>query len=181
MEPYTNLSEIKKELYNVEIKKETGKESGFQKHQKTLEKPYKQQEFNTYLTWKSLPSVLKGKTREELTDLGYNDELLVELLQIKNQAEFAKKFDLQPVTLSEWNKRIQENDLLTNGIKDWSKKLTKNVISALYERTLKTGNASDTKLWLQYIEGWTEKQEIKRGISDELKQTIDKLNSIIES
>jgi len=151
------------------------------KSNKLEEDVYKEHEFNTYVFWKSLPTFILKLSPDKLESYGFDEELVLPLLGIKTQKQFAEKFDLHETTLVQWNKRIEKDNLLNNSSRDWGKELTKNVVTSLYQKILKDGGASEIKLWLQYIEGWTEKQEIKQGISDELKQTIDKLNSIIES
>lgn len=122
---------------------------------------YKEQDFNTYVLWKSLPSLLKGKLPVELEKLGIKDELTIELLSIKYQNEFAKKYDIKDLgTLTDWNRKIEENDLIKQNIKWWAKKLTPNVVSGLYKGAVSKGSAAEAKLWFQYIEDWIEKSDI---------------------
>ena len=115
---------------------------------------YKKQEFESYILWRSMPSILRGQPRHVIEKLGIDDELAMSLLDIKNQTEFAKRFGIKDLgTLTEWNKRINEDGGLMKDIVSWAKKLTPNVISALYREATKTGKASEVKAWMEIIEG----------------------------
>ena len=115
---------------------------------------YKKQEFESYVLWRSMPSILRGQPRHVVEKLGIDDEVAISLLDIKNQTEFAKRFDIKDLgTLSAWNKKIDESGGLMKDINCWAKKLTPNVISALYREATKTGKAAEVKAWVEIIEG----------------------------
>jgi hypothetical protein len=115
---------------------------------------YKRQEFESYVLWRSMPSILRGQPRHVIEKLGIDDELAMSLLDIKNQTEFAKRFGIKDLgTLTEWNKRIDENGGLMKDIVSWAKKLTPNVISALYREATKSGRAAEIKAWMEIVEG----------------------------
>ncbi len=115
---------------------------------------YKKQEFESYVLWRSMPSILRGQPRHVVEKLGIDDEIAISLLDIKNQTEFAKRFDIKDLgTLSAWNKKIEDAGGLMKDIHCWAKKLTPNVISALYREATKTGKASEVKAWMEIIEG----------------------------
>ncbi len=115
---------------------------------------YKKQEFESYVLWRSMPSILRGQPRHVIEKLGIDDELAMSLLDIKNQTEFAKKFGIKDLgTLTEWNKRIESSGGLMKSIYCWAKKLTPNVISSLYREVTKTGRAAEVKAWMEIIEG----------------------------
>ena len=115
---------------------------------------YKKQEFESYVLWRSMPSILRGQPRHVVEKLGIDDELAMSLLDIKNQTEFAKKFGIKDLgTLTAWNKKIDENGGLMKSIAVWAKKLTPNVISALYREATKSGKAAEVKAWIEIIEG----------------------------
>jgi len=114
---------------------------------------YKKQDFDSYVLWKSLPSVLRGQPRQMLEKFGIDDDITIGLLEIKTQAEFAKRFDIKdPATLTDWNKRI-EKDGLVPSINDWARKLTPNVLLSLYKAITKNGKAQEVKAWYQIVEG----------------------------
>jgi len=115
---------------------------------------YKKQEFESYVLWRSMPSILRGQPRHVIEKLGIDDEMAMSLLDIKNQTEFAQKFGIKdPGTLSAWNKKIDEDGGLMKNISLWAKRLTPNVISALYREATKTGKAAEVKAWMEVVEG----------------------------
>jgi hypothetical protein len=113
---------------------------------------YKKQDFNSYVLWKSLPSYLKGQPKAVLEKFGISDDTALELLQIKNQSEFASKFDIKDLgTLTDWNKRIEKEGLVTS-INSWARNLTPNVVLALYKNVSKNGKAQEVRAWFEIIE-----------------------------
>ena len=115
---------------------------------------YKKQEFEAYVLWRSMPSILRGQPKHIIEKLGIDDEIAVSLLDIKNQTDFAKRFGIKDLgTLSAWNKKIDEDGGLMKSISMWAKRLTPNVISALYREATKTGKATEVKAWMEVVEG----------------------------
>ncbi len=115
---------------------------------------YKKREFESYVLWRSMPSILRGQPRHVIEKLGIDDELAMSLLDIKNQTEFAERFGIKDLgTLSEWNKKIEESGGLMKTIHLWAKRLTPNVVSALYREATKTGRAAEVKAWMEIVEG----------------------------
>ncbi|MGH7141801.1 MAG: hypothetical protein ACREGH_04190 [Minisyncoccia bacterium] len=114
---------------------------------------YKTQDFESYAMWKALPSFLRGQPRQALEKLGLDEDITLSLLEIKTQAEFAKRFNIKdPATLTDWNKRIAKEGLISR-MYEWARKLTPNVIWALYRTATKTGKAAEVKAWLEAVEG----------------------------
>jgi len=113
---------------------------------------YRKQEFDTYVLWKALPSFLRGQPRTVLEKMGINNEITLDLLQIKTQTEFAKQFGIKDLgTLTDWNKRIEEKGLVPS-IHCWARELTPNVVLALYKNVSKHGKAHEVKAWFELIE-----------------------------
>ena len=120
----------------------------------TRQTVYKKQEFESYVLWRSMPSILRGQPRHVIEKLGIDEEIAMTLLEIKNQTEFARHFGIKDLgTLTEWNKRIEASGGLMKDIVSWAKKLTPNVISALYRETTKNGRAAEVKAWMEIVEG----------------------------
>jgi len=113
--------------------------------------PYKAQTYDTYILWKSLPTFLKGQPRVSLEKFGIDEEIIFDLLEIKTQADFGKKYNIDTVTLTDWNKRIQK-DGLSKSINSWARKLTPNVVFALYKNITKNGRAHEVRAWYELIE-----------------------------
>lgn len=113
--------------------------------------PYKKQTYETYALWKSLPSFLKGQPRVALEKFGIEEEAIFELLGIKTQLTFSKEYNIDVTTLTEWNKRLEKDGLITD-INAWARKLTPNVIFALYKNVIKHGRAHEVRAWFEIIE-----------------------------
>ena len=113
--------------------------------------PYKKQVYETYALWKSLPSFLKGQPRVALEKFGIEEEAVFELLSMKTQLEFSKKYEVDVGTLTDWNKRL-EKDVLTKDLNAWARKLTPNVIFALYKNIIKNGRAHEVRAWFEIVE-----------------------------
>ncbi len=117
------------------------------------EEPYKDGDFRSYIMWKSLPTLLRNESDEILKKLGLEDPIVIKLIRIKSQAEFCKEFNIgTPGTLTAWNKRIEDEPVLVDERKKWMKKLTGNVMMAVYRSVLKDGDRSRAELWIQYCE-----------------------------
>jgi hypothetical protein len=115
---------------------------------------YRKQDFTAYVTWKSLPTFLRGQPEAVLRKMGIDDELAIELLQLKTQKDFAAKYEVKDLgTLTDWNKRI-ENDSLLEHTNTWARKLTPNVVLALYKNATKNGKAKEVKTWFELIENY---------------------------
>lgn len=115
-------------------------------------KVYKTQDFSSYVLWKSLPSFLKGQPRAVLEKFGISDEAMLQLLEIKTQTEFARRFGVKDLgTLTDWNKRIEKEGLLSS-INSWARNLTPNVVFALYKNVSKNGRAHEVRAWFELIE-----------------------------
>ncbi len=114
---------------------------------------YKTQDFSSYILWKSLPSFLKGQPRHALEKFGIADEFTLSLFEIKTQTEFAKRFSIKDLgTLTDWNKRIEEEGLLPSSINSWARSLTPNVVFALYRNASKNGRAQEVRAWFELVE-----------------------------
>ena len=114
---------------------------------------YKTQDFESYAMWKAMPSFLRGQPRQVLEKLGVDEDITLSLLEIRTQAEFAKQFDIKdPATLTDWNKRLEQEGLIPR-MHAWARKLTPNVIWALYRTATKHGKAAEVNAWLEIVEG----------------------------
>jgi hypothetical protein len=114
---------------------------------------YKTQDFESYAMWKALPSFLRGQPRQVLEKFGIDEEIALSLLEIKTQTEFAKRFDIKDLaTLTDWNKKLEKDGQLSR-MHAWARRLTPNVIFALYRTASKNGRAAEVKAWLEIVEG----------------------------
>jgi len=109
--------------------------------------------------------------------MGIIDNETIELLKIRNQIEFGKRYKIsQPAVLTRWNKKIRENDLIPDE-REFFKDKTRNVLTALYRNAIIHGNAAEAKLFFQYVKEWREKIEQEKSINVE---ELDKLADVFK-
>ena len=100
----------------------------------------------------------------------------------KTQGEFAKEHKIGEDSISEMKKREGFWEEVKEKRKEWGKERTPDVILGLYKKAVKDGNAQEVKLWLQYFEGWSEKQEIKHSgeITEKVEVSVEELENYIQ-
>ena len=120
--------------------------------------------FELYRAWLIIPVFLKGKDDKQLEALGVNIQTeLVEIIRLKNKKAFAKHFKITQKTVWEWDKKIDLYKLDKSKGRSWVVQATENILYSLYRNAVKHADAHRVKLWLQYIEGWREGQDITSG------------------
>jgi len=113
---------------------------------------YRKQDFEAYVTWKSLPTFLRGQPEPVLLKMGIDDPVVFSLLKLKTQKDFAKEYNIKDLgTLTDWNKIIKEEGLLDD-IYGWARMLTPNVVMALYKNVTKHGRAHEVRAWFELLE-----------------------------
>lgn len=131
------------------------------KGEKTVQDPRKDKTFELYVMWCSLPPIFKGKGEAELRRLGFETPEMMDLVMIATQEEFRKKFTVGKNTLTRWNKKIAQENLVYPGTKDLMKKLWPNAVGAFYLRLLEHGDAQRMRLFAQLGEDWVEKTDVR--------------------
>lgn len=137
----------------------------------------KDREFELYCLWKSLPpmilSPVAGTVNEVIEKLRIDDPIILELINIKTQKEFAAHFNLDATTLTGWNMDISKRDTLSD-IRVWAKKLTKNVMFSMYNNAMTKGGTSfkDRENFLKVIEQWSDKLDVKHEVGDTLADIL---------
>lgn len=128
------------------------------------EKPYKADIYETFKVWESMPAIAKKLIREsadekKLSGEGLTDDDLqiFSLAHIRTRTEFSDKFGIDQDTLTSWGKKLYTDDDYLDGIRSWAKRLSKNVMMALYKNASKKGGSFEVKLWAQLVDGWSEK------------------------
>lgn len=125
----------------------------------------KEKEYELYKLWKSLPPVILGTSEQELIKkFGIDDPLHIELVQIKTQGEFAKKYGVSIDTTSDWNARMKKegNDYMDMS-RQWAMQLNKNVVMAHYNKIIRKFDPVSAELWYKIIDGWNEKKQIEHS------------------
>ena len=137
-----------------------------------VDNKYKQSTFELYKIWRAIPAMFKRPpkakdgqrptVREFAEMMNIDDPKLVDLFEIGTQVAFAEKYDVTPTTLSRWNEEIDSSGELDE-IRKWARRLSKNVVSAMYNNLMRHGYAVDGKFWFQLIESWEEKQKVEHN------------------
>ena len=131
-----------------------------------------EKEYEAFIKWWALPSLLRRATEERLDSYGFTpDDIPDEFQNIKTQTDFAKKFSVSVDTLTDWKKRKDFWDRVKKETKEWVRGRTPNVILGLYQTAVREGNAAEVKFWMQYVEGWVEKGKIE--LEGELNQKVE--------
>lgn len=110
-------------------------------------------EYNEFITWLALPKSIKNP---------------------KTQAELAKKLGVGPDTLSEWKQRDGFWYKVNEKMKTWAKEKTPDVIGILYDRIIKTGGASEIRIWLEWQKEIVSDVNTSKEV-DELRQSVKKM------
>ena len=108
-------------------------------------------EYIVFTKWKAISPLLKITPTAELEKLGINDPLELELCKIKSEAEFAKKYNLDPSTLWRWGKKKKTQAIVDKMMFDWFRKKTPSVLLGFYRSTVRYGDAQRVELWLKYF------------------------------
>lgn len=147
-------------------------------------------EYQMYCLWKSLPVFFRlpppdrithiAPTSEEfLRRIGIVDENIYALAEIKTQTQFAEIYGLAMGTLSDWN-NTEGVVMASQNMQSWAQQLSKNVIFAMYNKIMRTGDAAETKLWFQIIEQWSEKQQIEHKIGPVVSINYEVVSPVID-
>ena len=156
--------------------------SGKKPDETVVENPYKEDVFDIYVLWKSLPPLLKnppagprGKpnAREFAESQGFDDDEILRLISIPSQTAFAAEFNLNINTLTEWNKKIKKEHIIQH-TKGWALDLMPNIIMSMYSSAMKKNNPLTYKLLLQTIADFQEK-----AVIDHRFKPIDKVEFVL--
>lgn len=131
--------------------------------------------------WCVLPDVFKGMPERITELLGITDPITLELLAIKNNAQFAETFGCGTHTLSRWRKEVEGGDDYAENVRKVFKPLTRNLVASLYRKAIEEGDAARFKIYMQVIEGWREQLglehsgEVELGLTPEERGAVDRL------
>lgn len=134
-------------------------------------------EYELYGVWKSLPAVWRGKGADMYDTLGIEDEVVRMLLEIRTQTKFAEKYKISIDTLTDWNKKLEDDDELFKNRKRWVKKLMAGVLAAVHRKALVEGDKGRAEFLAEYA-GEMEHGGVLR--SPELAEQTKVLRKILE-
>ncbi len=118
----------------------------------TLNSPDIRKVFRSYITWKVIPTVLRGKGKEFLTKSGFVHDDLLKLSHIATIEEFKNEFKIDDITLFNWDDEINSNRLIARRSVEIKREMTSNVDLGFYQKLMKSPTASNYKAWFEQIE-----------------------------
>jgi hypothetical protein len=130
--------------------------------------------------WLSLPDQFKGAPERITALLGMTDPIALELLKIPTMIAFGAEFGIHPPTLSDWRREIEDHSDFLSDVKKEMRKTTRNILGALYRKTLEEGDAARVTAWMKIVEDWREQLGVQHSgeistLSDEKKAALDRL------
>ncbi len=97
----------------------------------------KEAEYQEFVRFTASPRVFREK------EFGYNLD-----------RDFAKKYKVNPSTLSAWKKDQKFWDEVKNLLKFWGKDKIPDILASVYKKIIKDGSATEAKFFLQYVDDW---------------------------
>ena len=98
--------------------------------------------YNEFILWSAMPPVEQRR------------------LGIETQEQFCDYYKIGANTPTRWKQNPDFKDRVREILKAWAFDRTPAIIQGIYMSALK-GNSDSQRIWLQYFEGWTEKQNIE--------------------
>lgn len=112
--------------------------------------------------WLSIPDTFRTMPDGVMDKMGIEDETIMDLMQFKNQREFGKEFGVAEQRLIDWKHEWAEKGEFA-ATKTFFRKLTKNMIGAMYRKALIEGDAARAMAWMKIVEDWTEQFGVRHS------------------
>lgn len=135
--------------------------------------------------WLTIPNTLRGKSNEVLEAMGIVDRDVLFLASITTQRAFAEFCGVDEITVSRWYGDVMGEDGSFKQTKKFFRKISGNMLAALYRKGLIEGDAPRVALFMKIIEDWHEtfglehSGEVEYHLDDEEKAALDKLLSTV--
>lgn len=122
-----------------------------------------------------------AKYLEFVTFMAIPDVLRAELLEVKTQGDFSKKYRVDEDTLTAWKKRVGFWEDVITVRKDFFRARTANVILALETKSLDPSKVQgqDVRILLTYTGEYSEKIENEHKIHPELQAALEKIGKVL--
>jgi hypothetical protein len=150
----------------------TPKQSEFQ--------PVKEEEYELFLIWRTMSRPMKELGIPYLDQLGINDEKIRELAGIRNQNEFAAKYNLSIDTLTDWKKHPVPERYADIHPKKWLKETVPEIYRLLFTGFNERKDPATGKLLLEASDEYIQKSEIKVDGTQELFEGLKKIAERLE-
>lgn len=120
-----------------------------------------------------------GEYIEFVTFIAIPSVLRKDLLDVKTQDDFAKKYGVNKDTLSDWKKRAGFLSDVMRIRQEFFKQRSGDVILSLETTCIKDGKGSDVKVYLTYTGEYKERQETEHIVDPALAKAIDNINKFV--
>lgn len=131
--------------------------------------------------WMSIPAIFLGD-EETMSKLGADEDDVRFIMSITTQKQFAETVGVEEPVISKWKSELLKDNDSFALTKSFMRRLTKNVLGALYRFAIKEGDAARIKLYMQIIESWKESVGVEHsggiddlGLSTKERAELDKL------
>ena len=130
--------------------------------------------------WLSIPDTFRAMPEGVMDKMGIEDETIMELMKIKTQSEFGKEFGIGAQAQIDWKHEWAEKGEFA-ATKTFFRKLTKNMIGAMYRKALIEGDAARAMAWMKIVEDWTEQFGVRHSgkveyvLDEEERGELDRL------
>lgn len=115
-----------------------------------------------FLMWLSIPHTFRNMPDGVADKMGIEDVTIMELMKVKSQSEFGKMFGVAEQRLVVWKHEWAEKGEFA-ATKTFFRKLTKNMIGAMYRKALIEGDAARAMAWMKIVEDWTEQFGVRHS------------------
>lgn len=115
-----------------------------------------------YFMWLSIPDTFRNMPESVSDKMGIEDVTIMELMKFRTQKEFAEKFGVSEKHLISWKHEWAEKGEFA-ATKTFFRKLTKNMIGAMYRKALIEGDAARAMAWMKIVEDWTEQFGVRHS------------------
>jgi len=98
----------------------------------------------------------------------------------KTEQDFAKHYELEQDTLTNWKKREEFNNDVDIQLQKWGAGKIPNVLLSLYRTVMRDGKAAEVKLYYQLVKGWKEGMVLEGTIETNENPLIELLDKLDE-
>ncbi len=141
-------------------------------------KPDKEKEYELFLVWRTMSRPMKELGEQYLDQIGVNDEQIRELAGIKNQKEFAERYNVTPNTLANWKKEPVPQRYADISPKKWLKETVPEIYRLMFTGFTDRKDPATGKLLLESAGEYIQKSEVAVSGTQEL---FDKVQALLEA
>lgn len=135
---------------------------------------FREKDYELYLQWASLPTIVKSLPVHQLASLGFDateNPLLEKLISLRFKKDFCREFRVSVDTIADWEKRPDfEQRLQQIRNRNQILRFEKEIDFAFTMKVLKEADAPRVKLWKQLYGGFDPNKPEIREINFTIKR-----------